>query len=32
VRLHAIMQSFLMVFTSPLSALKVLVKAISPIR
>jgi GT2 family glycosyltransferase len=32
VRLHAIMQSFLMVFTSPSSALKVLVKAISPIR
>jgi glycosyltransferase involved in cell wall biosynthesis len=32
VRLHAIMQSFLMVFTSPLSALKVLVKALSPIR
>ena len=32
VRLHAILQSFLMVFTSPLSALKVLVKAISPIR
>jgi glycosyltransferase involved in cell wall biosynthesis len=32
VRLHAIMQSFLMVVTSPLSALKVLVKAISPIR
>jgi len=32
VRLHAIMQSFLMVFTSPRSALKVLVKAISPIR
>ena len=32
VRLHAIMQSFLMVFTSPFSALKVLVKAISPIR
>ena len=32
VRLHAIMQSFLMVFSSPSSALKVLVKAISPIR
>jgi glycosyltransferase involved in cell wall biosynthesis len=32
VRLHAIMQSFLMVFSSPTSALKVLVKAISPIR
>jgi glycosyltransferase involved in cell wall biosynthesis len=32
VRLHAIMQSFLMVFSSPRSALKVLVKAISPIR
>jgi glycosyltransferase involved in cell wall biosynthesis len=32
VRLHAILQSFLMVFTSPSSALKVLVKAISPIR
>ena len=32
VRLHAIMQSFLMAFTSPLSALKVLLKAISPIR
>jgi glycosyltransferase involved in cell wall biosynthesis len=32
VRLHAIMQSFLMVFTSPSSALKVLVKALSPIR
>jgi glycosyltransferase involved in cell wall biosynthesis len=32
VRLHAIMQSFLMVFPSPSSALKVLVKAISPIR
>jgi len=32
VRLHAILQSFLMVFTSPRSALKVLVKAISPIR
>jgi glycosyltransferase involved in cell wall biosynthesis len=32
VRLHAIMQSFLMVFSSPLSALKVLVKALSPIR
>ena len=32
VRLHAIMQSFLMVFPSPTSALKVLVKAISPIR
>ena len=32
VRLHAIMQSFLMVFSSPPSALKVLVKAISPIR
>ena len=31
-RFHAIMQSFLMVVTSPLSALKVLVKAISPIR
>ena len=32
VRLHAIMQSFLMVFSSPSSALKVLVKALSPIR
>ena len=32
VRLHAILQSFLMVFTSPSSALKVLVKALSPIR
>jgi glycosyltransferase involved in cell wall biosynthesis len=32
VRLHAILQSFLMVFSSPSSALKVLVKAISPIR
>ncbi len=32
VRLHAIMQSFLMVYSSPSSALKVLVKAISPIR
>jgi glycosyltransferase involved in cell wall biosynthesis len=32
VRLHAIMQSFLMGFSSPRSALKVLVKAISPIR
>ena len=32
VRLHAIMQSFLMVFSSPRTALKVLVKAISPIR
>jgi glycosyltransferase involved in cell wall biosynthesis len=32
VRLHAIMQSFLIVFTSPSSAIKVLVKAISPIR
>jgi glycosyltransferase involved in cell wall biosynthesis len=32
VRLHAIMQSFLMVFSSPRSALKVLVKATSPIR
>jgi glycosyltransferase involved in cell wall biosynthesis len=32
VRLHAIMQSFLMVFSSPRSALKVLVKAIYPIR
>ena len=32
VRLHAIMQSFLMVFSSPSSALKVLVKAFSPIR
>jgi glycosyltransferase involved in cell wall biosynthesis len=32
VRLHAIMQSFLMVFSSPRSALKVFVKAISPIR
>ena len=32
VRLHAIMQSLLMVFSSPTSALKVLVKAISPIR
>jgi glycosyltransferase involved in cell wall biosynthesis len=32
VRLHAIMQSFLMVFSSPRSALKVLVKALSPIR
>ena len=32
VRLHAIMQSLLMVFSSPSSALKVLVKAISPIR
>ena len=32
VRLHAIMQSFLMIYSSPSSALKVLVKAISPIR
>jgi glycosyltransferase involved in cell wall biosynthesis len=32
VRLHAIMQSFLMVFSSPSSALKVLVRALSPIR
>jgi glycosyltransferase involved in cell wall biosynthesis len=32
VRLHALMQSFLMVFTSPPSALKVFAKAISPIR
>ena len=32
VRLHAIMQSFLMVFSSPSSARKVLVKALSPIR
>ena len=32
VRLHAILQSFLMVFSSPSSALKVLVKALSPIR
>lgn len=32
VRLHAIMQSLLMVFSSPSSALKVLVKALSPIR
>ena len=32
VRLHAIMQSFLMVFSSPSSALKVLLKALSPIR
>jgi len=31
VRLHATMQSFLMVFSSPTSALKVLVKAFSPI-
>jgi GT2 family glycosyltransferase len=32
VRLHALMRSMTLVFTSPLSALKVLVKAISPIR
>jgi glycosyltransferase involved in cell wall biosynthesis len=32
VRLHALMRSVTLVFTSPLSALKVLVKAISPIR
>jgi glycosyltransferase involved in cell wall biosynthesis len=32
VRLHAIMQSFLMIYSSPSSALKVLVKALSPIR
>ena len=32
VRLHAIMQSFLMAFSSPSGALKVLVKALSPIR
>jgi len=32
VRLHALMRSVTLVFSSPLSALKVLVKAISPIR
>jgi GT2 family glycosyltransferase len=32
VRLHALMRSMTLVFSSPLSALKVLVKAISPIR
>ena len=32
VRLHALMRSATLVFSSPLSALKVLVKAISPIR
>jgi glycosyltransferase involved in cell wall biosynthesis len=32
VRLHALMRSVTLVFTSPLSALKVLVKALSPIR
>jgi glycosyltransferase involved in cell wall biosynthesis len=32
VRLHAIMQSFLMIYSSPSSVLKVLVKALSPIR
>jgi GT2 family glycosyltransferase len=32
VRLHAVMRSVTLVFSSPLSALKVLVKAISPIR
>jgi hypothetical protein len=32
VRLHAIMRSLTLIFSSPRSALKVLVKAISPIR
>jgi glycosyltransferase involved in cell wall biosynthesis len=32
VRLHAIMQSFLLIFSSPLIAAKVFIKAVSPIR
>jgi hypothetical protein len=30
--LHAIMQSFLLIFSSPLIAAKVFIKAVSPIR